>query len=185
MILDPAHAERFFKIHKALILFVNQRLKIAEPLANTEGIVALPPQQRLKISDALVEHLDLIHNFVRENPYKLDREELAIVESWRDLVAGDFYVLKLLKKHAVFLSLKEPTVAYGVVALSQPFQVVIDQPLPFFCKTVLLPFRDKIIYDGLLWGYNVLIGKNITRELVDSYNDAKKRFGVVTSARQL
>jgi len=181
MILDPDDCERFFKLHKALTLFVNQRLKLAKPPATSKGVVALPPEQRLKVRDALAEHLDLIDAFVEENPYKLDPDELDIVQSWKDLVAGDFYVLRFLKKYTAFLTAKEPTVAYGVVALSKPFEEVIDQPLPFFCKTVLLPFRGRIVYDGLLWGYHVIVGSNMTRELNDAYSAAKNRYGVVTS----
>jgi hypothetical protein len=33
MILDPDDCERFFKLHKALTLFVSQRLKVVKPLA--------------------------------------------------------------------------------------------------------------------------------------------------------
>ena len=77
-------------------------------------------------------------------------------------MAGEFYVLRFLKKYTVFLTAKEPTVAYGVVALSEPFEEVIDQPLPFLCKTVLLPFQGRIVYDGLLSGYNLIIGSNMT-----------------------
>src|SRR4051812_35912990 len=80
MILEPDDAERFFKLHKALTLFVNQRLKIAKPPAKSEGIVALPPKQRLKVRDALVEHLGLIDAFVEENPYKLEPDDLEIVK---------------------------------------------------------------------------------------------------------
>src|SRR6476469_2653448 len=104
MILDPDDCEQFFKLHKALTLFANRRLKIANPPAKSEGIVALPPEQRLKVRDALVKHLDLIDAFVEENPYKLDPDELEIVKSWKDLVAGDFYVLRFLKKYTVFLT---------------------------------------------------------------------------------
>ncbi|WP_165248050.1 hypothetical protein [Paludisphaera soli] len=165
MILDPDDAERFFTLHKALTLFVNRRLKIAEPPAKSQGLVALPPPQRLKVRDALVEHPDLIDAFVRENPSKLEPDDLAVVRSWKDLVAGEFYVLRFLKKHTIFLTAKEPTVAYGVLGLSDPLDDVIDQPLPFYCKTVLLPFRDRIVHDGLLSGYNVIIGGNMTRKL--------------------
>ena len=181
MILDPIDSERFFKLHKALMLFVNQRLKVVKPPAKSEKvIVALPPDDRLKVRDALVEHLDLIDAFIEENPYKLDPEELGIVQSWKHLVAGEFYVLRFLKKYTVFLTAKEPTVAYGVVALSEPFEDVIEQELPFLCKTVLLPFQGRIVYDGVLSGYNLIIGSNIRRELNDTYNDAKKRHGIVT-----
>jgi len=96
-------------------------------------------------------------------------------------VAGEFYVLRFLKKYTVFLTAKEPAVAYGVVALSEPFEDVIEQELPFLCKTVLLPFQERIVYDGVLSGYNLIIGSNIRRELNDTYNDAKKRQGIVTS----
>ena len=92
MILDPDDAGRFFKLHKALALFVNRRLKIAKSPAKSKGIVALPPGLRLKVRDALVKDLALIDVFVEENPYKLDPDELEIVGSWKDLVAGDFYV---------------------------------------------------------------------------------------------
>jgi hypothetical protein len=181
MILDPDDCERFFKLHKALTLFVNRRLKIGKAPARSKGIVALPPEQRLKVRDALLEHLDLIDDFVEENPYNLDPDELTIVNSWKHLVAGEFYVLRFLKKYAVFLTAKEPTVAYGVLALSEPFEEVIDQPLPFFCKTVLLPLRERIVYDGLLSGYNLIIGSNMARDLNDAYNTTKKRYGVITS----
>ncbi len=33
MILDPDDAKRFLKLHKALMLFVNQRLKVVKPPA--------------------------------------------------------------------------------------------------------------------------------------------------------
>ena len=117
MILDTDDSEQFFKLHKALMLFVNQQLKIVKPpTGSSKNIVSLPPDQRLKVRDALVEHIDLIDAFVEENPYKLNPNELGIVRSWHDLVAGDFFVLRFLKKHTIFLTAKEPAVAYGVVA---------------------------------------------------------------------
>jgi hypothetical protein len=182
MNLDADDCELFFKLHKALMLFVNQRLKVVKtPTRSAKVIVALPPEQRLVVRDTLLKHLDLIDEFVDRNPFKFNPEELDIVRSWKDLVAGDFYVLRFLKKHTVFLTATEPTVAYGVVGLSEPFEEVIDQPLPFLCKTVLLPFRDRIVYDGILAGYNLIIGSNIQRELNDAYSTAKKRQGMVTT----
>jgi hypothetical protein len=182
MRLDPDDCRLFYRLHKALMLFVNRRLQLVQPPAAPAGeIIAFPPEDRLKLRDALLKHMDLIDAFADENPFQHSEEELRIVRSWKDLVAGDFYVLRFLKKYTVFLTAKEPTAAYGVVALSEPFEEVIDQPLPFFCKTVLLPFQGRIVYDGLLWGYHLIIGSNMTRELNDAYNGAKKRYGVVTS----
>lgn len=48
-------------------------------------------------------------------------------------------------------------------------------------ETVLLPFKDRIVYDGLLSGYNISFGGGIKRMLNDSYRRAKERQGIVTS----
>jgi hypothetical protein len=117
--------------------------------------------------------------------FELGPDELGIVRSWKDLVAGEFYALKFLKKHTVFLAAKDPAVAYSVLPLADPFEDVIEQPLPFYCKAVLLPFKGRIVYDGLLSGYNVLIGRNMARELSDAYNEAKKRYGIVLQPQQI
>jgi hypothetical protein len=185
MILDSDDSKQFFKLHKALFFFVNQRLKVVEPSVKSAGaIVALSPEDRIEVRDALIKRLDLIDAFVAENPFELSPEELRIVNSWHDLLAGQFYVVRFLKKHTVFrTATREPTVAYGVMALSEPLELVIDQPLPFLCKAVLLPFHGRIVYDGVLSGYNIVMGSNIRRELNNAYNDAKKRHGIVTSLR--
>ena len=181
MMLVPDDCKLFFKLHKALTLFVNQRLKVVKtPAKSAKVIFALPPEQRLKVRDAFLKHLNLIDAFAEENPFKLDPEELGIVRSWKHLVEGKFYVFRHLKNYTIFLTAKEPTVAYGVVALSEPFEEVIDQELPFLCKTVLPPFQGRIVYDGVLSGYNLIFGSNIRRQLNDAYNDAKKRHGIVT-----
>ena len=105
MNLDPGDCELFFKLHKALMLFVNQRLKVVKPPAKSvKVILPLPPEDRLKVRDAFLKHLDLIDAFVEENPFKLDPEELDTVRSWHDLVAGEFYTFRHLKKYTVFLT---------------------------------------------------------------------------------
>jgi hypothetical protein len=137
MTLDSDDCERFFKLHKALTLFVNQRLKVIKPPpGSAKEIVALPSEQRLKVRDALVKHLDLIDAFMEENPYKLDPEELDVVRSWKNLVAGEFYALRFLKKYTIFITAKQPTIAYGVVALSEPSHArSMQKPDPWRVKS--------------------------------------------------
>ena len=81
----------------------------------------------------------------------------------------------------VFLSATEPVVAYGVLALFDPFEALIGPHLPRMFKTTLLPFKGQIVYDGLLAGYNITFGGGIRRRLNESYKEAKERDGIVTS----
>src|SRR6266550_3981479 len=104
MLLEPQDVELFFKLHKALMFFVNQRLKVVpDDLATPEDFAALSPEVRLKVRDAFLGHTDLIQSFAAENPAHLSDDELGIVRSWQHLVAGRFYVFRELAKYTVFL----------------------------------------------------------------------------------
>jgi hypothetical protein len=137
--------------------------------------------ERLKLRDALVANMDLIDAFVAENPFKLTEDELEVVRSWNDLVAGEFYVYRCLKKYTVFLTTREPVIAYGVLSLTDPLEDLVGHRLPHLCKAVLLPFKGRIVYDGMLAGYNVHFGSGIRRRLKESYDDAKERQGIITA----
>jgi hypothetical protein len=182
MLLEPQDVELFFRLHRTLMFFVNQRLKvIPEKLASPEEFAALSPQVRLKVRDVVTANLGLIQSFVDENPAHLSDDELNIVRSWRHLVAGKFYVFRELKKYTVFLTTTDPAIAYGVLALSQPFEDLIGPYLPVLTQTVLMPFKGVIVYDGLMSSYNISFGPGIRRGLNESFKEAKARHGIVTS----
>ncbi len=181
MLLPLHDVQLFFKLHWALMFFVNQRLKVVpDDIANADAFAALSPNVRLKVRDALSTNADLVQSFVDENPAHLTDDELDIVRSWRHLVHGKFYVFRELKKYTVFLSTNDPVIAYGVVALSQPFEELIGPYLPVLTQTVLLPFKDMIVYDGLLNTSRISFGPGIRRHLNEDFKEAKARHGIVT-----
>jgi hypothetical protein len=183
MLLSPRDVELFFRLHRTLMFFVNQRLKvIPDDVTSPEEFSSLPPETRLKVRDAFLKDTDLLQAFVEENPACLHSDELAIVQSWQQLLHAKFYLFRQLKKYMVFLTAdKETVVAYGVLALSQPFDELVGPYLPVLTETVLLPFRDKIVYDGLMSSYPISFGGGIKRMLNESFKEAKARHGIVTS----
>src|SRR4051794_6206530 len=99
MLLTPHDVALLFKLHRALMFFVNQRFKVlADNLATPEDFAALSPEVRLKVRDAFLGHTNLIQSFVDENPAHLMNDELDIVRSWQHLVHGRFYVFRELAK---------------------------------------------------------------------------------------
>ncbi len=182
MLLEPQDLNVFFRLHRTLMFFVNQRLKvIPNELGTPEEFAKLSPEVRLKVRDALTAKRDLIGSFVDENPAHFSADELDIVRSWRHLVAGKFFVFRQLKKYTVFVTPTDPSIAYGVLALSQPFEQVVGPHLPVLAQTVLLPFKDKIVYDGVMAGYGISFGPGIRRSLNESFKEAKLRHGIVAS----
>jgi hypothetical protein len=182
MLLSPQDAQLFFKLHRALMFFVNQRLGVLpHTIGSPDEFSALPGEDRLKVREAFLDETDLIELFVDQNPAHLADDELDIVLSWRHQVAGKFYIFRELKKYTVFLSSEKEAVAFGVVALSQPFEELVGPYLPVLTDTVLMPFRDRIVYDSLLSTYSISFGPGIRRMLNETYQKAKDGQGIVTS----
>jgi hypothetical protein len=162
--------------------FVNQRLQaVPDSPANPDEFSSLSPETRLKVRDAFLKHTGLLQAFVEENPARLSDDELDTVRTWQHFIHGKFYVFRQLKKYMVFLSTDKQPIAYGVLALSQPFDELVGPYLPVLTETVLLPFKGLIVYDGLMTSYRISFGPGIRRSLNESFKEAKARHGIVTS----
>ena len=161
---------------------MNGKLKvIPKQFSDSKGYTALPPGKRLGVRDALYAHRELLDEFVKGNPAKLSPDELEIIGTWKHAVVGQFFIFRYLSKYAIFLNTDSPKKAYGVLALADPFEELIGPYLPRLIQTVLLPFKGKIIYDGLLSGHNITFGGGVKRRLHEEYKEAKETFGIITS----
>ena len=181
MLLSREEAELFFKLHCALMQFVMEQIQGARVLASAAAYRSLPAEQRQEVVRAFLGRLDLIDAFIAANPARLSEEELGIVSSWRHLVSGRFIALRQLKKYMVLLACDEKSTAYGVTGLVDPIERVIPKPLPAMIETVLLPFRGKIIYDGIVSAFNVTFGPGSRRGFEEGFRTAKANNGIVTS----
>ncbi len=180
MNLSPEDTQLFYKLHWSLLAYANQHLKIMPPIASFEEIGQPPIEQVAQLRNALHDNFDLLEQFVAENPPGFSPQELTIVASWRHCVRGDFYILRYLKPYAVFLSGQEPTHLYGVLGLVDPLEVVLHgAPLPLLVQATLLPFRDGIIYDGIMNFYSIFFGGGIRGNLNETYSRLKEREGII------
>jgi len=183
MNLTADEGKLFYDLYAVLLSFVNRKLKLSsEQFSDSREYTSTPPEARTAIREALFARRELIDEFVHDNPANLKADELEIVASWKHALPGKFCVLRYLKKYTVFLtSGGSPNRAYGVLGLADPLEAVIGPRLPRLVTTVLLPFQGKIIYDGLVSGYNITFGGGIKRTLNEEYKQAKETFGIVTS----
>jgi hypothetical protein len=180
MNLSTEDTKLFYKLHWSLLAYANQHLKIMPPVASFEEVGKRPIEQVAQLRNALHDNLDLLERFLAENPAGFSPQELAIVASWRHCVRGDFYILRFLKPYAVFLSGKEPLHLYGVLGLFDPIEKVTQgAPLPVLVKATLLPFRERIIYDGIMSFYSIFFGGGIRGDLNETYSRLKEREGII------
>jgi hypothetical protein len=171
----------FFKLHSALLAYANRRLKVVDGVDTPERFMNAGLEKQVKIRDALQDNLALIDSFVRDNPFGFSGDELDVVAGWRYLVKGTFYLLRYLKKYAIFLDDMEPSRAYGVLALTNAFEEILGQEPPIRLEAVLLPFKGQIVYDGFLAPYRIYFGRGFREDLNEECREAKDRFGIIMS----
>ncbi len=182
MQLPPEQTARFYRIWLALLHDVNEQQHLVPGFpASEERNGLLPLSDEMRLRTALWADDGLRERFITINPAGLSSADLAVVASWQYRRAGSFYLVRSLKKYTVFLSEDVPPRAYGVLGLSTPVEELARRPLPVFVQTVLLPFEDKIIYDGLLQWYAVVFGPGIRARLNAEYRNAREREGIITT----
>jgi len=138
------------------------------------------PNDIQKLKDILYDKLELIDSFIKDNHNDLSAPDREIVSSWKNFVVGRFYIVRHLKNYTIFLDENEPPKAYGVLGIITPLEDMIGSNLPRMVKATLLPFENRIIYDGTIFPYNILFGSGTRRRINDSYSQAKS-LGIITT----
>ncbi len=67
--------------------------------------------------------------------------------------------MKYVDGQAMFLDSHTPPQVYAISALKSSFEEMFDfWPLPIYAEAILLPFKDHIIYDGILYPRTITFG---------------------------
>ena len=178
MKLSRQDAELFFELMWPLQFFVNRQLRILPKVRTLDAYRNGSSKEKAQVREAMYDHIELVDAFIEQNPQQFPDDKLEIVSGWKDFVAGDFFIERLLKKYAVFIGSDEKV--YGVLALYDAFQdMFYSAQLPLRVKAVLLPFKGRIVYDGLLQGYNISFGRGISSDLKEVYMAAKQNGQII------
>jgi hypothetical protein len=181
MILPEEDAKQFYKLYNSLLFKLNEKFEIFKDLKSPSDLLSSDLNDLMKLKEKLYASPELIDSFVKENPMNLSPDELEIVSSWKDFVKARFYVVRHLKDYTVFLDPQATPKAYGVIGIAFPLEEILGSYLPRMVEATLLPFRDKIVYDGTIMPFNLFFGSGIRRSINDSYMQAKASFGIITS----
>ncbi len=180
MKLSKEDVDLYYRLHWSLLFYVNQKYRVIgglnEPILKQEN-----PQKVMELYGKLFSNLELIDSFVAENPFNFNVEELDIVRSWKNYVKDRFLIVAHLKDYSVFMTTGDDKKAYGVLGLTDKIEDVVPPLMPLFVETILFPFKGRIIYCGLMSTYNIHIGSNMRRGIQSDYQQAKRKFGIITS----
>ncbi len=179
--LTEEDASLFYRLYQSFLAYAGQKTGVAPELRGRDDFLNLETDEKATVRDASYKGVDLLSEFVESNPFNFAPEEIELLESWKDYVKGTFYVVKVTREGAIFFEEGKNAKAYLVLALGSPLEELLPFRPPVRVEAVLLPFKGRIVYDGLLRSYRLYIGGGMSRSIRAACDDAIIRYGVIES----
>ena len=143
MVLTRLQRRRFFALFDPLTLYANSRLEVVDDNElRGRGPAGLDDQAQGRVARELWQNLNVIDDFVRENPFELTAGELDIVASWREGLS-DLFVIDFFPDGE--LRFINGGYAFEVSGISKEIIEMVGE-LPAAVQTTLLPFDDTIVF---------------------------------------
>jgi len=172
MVLTPMDAALFYRLWLPMLDYVNDEYKVNPGIGQLSDSESIDPMEVKEITDYVWSHTEVIDEYLAYAG--LSEEHHEIVAGWKKCRPGKYILERHLKKGSVFISADTAQV-YMVLGLYSTWEEMFGyRPLPVMLEAVLLPFRDKIITDGLVIPYNIVFGRGAAADFKDAYMNAKK-----------
>lgn len=146
--LSQKDADKFYKLWYGILDFINKKYKINEeliiyPKNETSGNDAYPIVEKL-----WEDFNNNIDEFCLKNPYKFTTQEIRGVQDFKKGIRKEFIIIAYEQDYTIFAYDNK---LYKVKALLDNIDCLIKAiELPVSVKCSLFPFKDQIVYDGLL-----------------------------------
>ena len=180
MRLDEQDVKLFYKLHPALLFYAIQKLKLDPDVKTIDDLWNLKVEQRIEFHNHLYDNFDIVDSFYNENPANLTEKELGIILSWKKFIKDDFIVYKQYKKYCAFMKTESPAHVYAVLGLQDKLEDVLPY-MPVMVNAVLLPWKDQIIYDGIITHQRITFGRSMRESFKDEFEVSKAKFGIIES----
>ena len=172
MVLPTEDAALFYRLWLPLLDYVNQKYNMNPELGQLCDADSMDPAEVMVIAKYVWSHTKVIDEYLAHAV--LPEEHYEIVAGWKKCRQGTYILERNLKKGSIFISAEDLEV-YSVLGLFSAWEEMFNyRPLPVMLEAVLLPFRDKIITDGLVVPYHIVFGRGASADFKDTYMNAKK-----------
>ncbi|HHU11648.1 MAG TPA: hypothetical protein GXZ64_00255, partial [Clostridiaceae bacterium] len=180
--LTETECRQFYKVWLGLLGYVNDRGNVLDVKIGPDNPNGATTAMMLKVRNALWDTPSLIDDYLKDAA--LMPEEADIVRGWKrrqEIKMG--IVLEYKPEYAVILvagEKDEDSRLYGIKGLSDALSAMLRQSLPVSIEMNILPFKDKIVYDGFIQALPVEYGPNM-KAMFRDLHDVAIQHGIITS----
>ena len=171
----------FYETWYGLMGFVNERKRVIKKKIVAEHPNKVSDMLIHKVREVLWEDPEIIDEYIMG--IDLPKEKIEILRLWKDKhIKGHFLIIEYKPEYAVIIGTneEEEDCLYGVKGISTSISDVMRSRLPVTIEAVLLPFKDKIVYDSFIGSIPIGYLEGAKNILEQIYEKAKKK-PIVTS----
>ena len=154
--------------------FVNKKYSINNKLKIYRG-KGLDPNELSAIVDKFWSEKDsIIDEFCNKNPYKFNDEELEMVKEFKKGIRDMFIICDYLEDYTAVMGKDR---CYMIKGLTCNIDEVIEyETLPEPTMMIIFPFKDVLVYDGMIATYPIKIGSAMEDMIMADYNKSIKYY---------
>jgi len=179
MRLSNRDAKEFYEIWFRLLRTVNENHNISPTL--TEFVYGeVDILEESKIRDYIWTRPEAIDEVIADyEKAGFNERELSVLEAWRNKYAySEFILVEHRSNHTIFMNTKDDNRLYAVHGIFDSLKKIYPARLvPMTMKTALIPFKNKIIYDGIFSDISTDEHETPHEMLHQTYREAKKKWG--------
>ncbi len=180
-ILSEEKYHLFLDLYIPLLFYANSKTNTVKNIKSIEDFEKLKFNDKFRIRNDLYDNIIIFNDFIKDNPFHYKSNEIDIIESWGKYhIKGAFFLLKYLKNYNLIFD-EKTELLYGILNLSDPLEEHFGNTLPVLIHTILLPFDNSIIHDGMTSYDNIHFGSGIKNNLKKLSDASKLDHGIITS----
>ena len=169
--LSKNAANTFYKLYFALLEYTNNQYHINKNIKKIYKQEEINPNELIEINQYLWDHKEVLDEFVSENPYHFDEEELSIINQFKSAVTGMFVIVGFEREYTKFLH--EDGKIFMVKGVRCDIDQIIDSDsIPIVVETTLLMFKDKIVYNSFFAQVDISLGADFKEQVLLDMNKA-------------
>ena len=172
--LKPEDAKLFYKLYFALLEYTNNKhhLSSIKKIYKQDGI---DPMDLYPINEYLWEHRNIIDDFVKDNPYKFNNDELKIIDGFKTGINDNFILAGYDEEYTKLLN-KEGKL-YMIKGINCNIEDIIpNSELPLIINTTLLMFKDTIIFNSFFGTNDIRYGNDLKEYVINEMKNAIKYY---------
>lgn len=167
--IGQKNSDQFYKLYFALLDYTNQKYQIKKGYKIYKKQNRNPKDLYEIIEKLWKNQKEIIDEFISKNPYKLNDEELEIIKEFKNGIRNIYIIARYEEEYTAFMT---PNKTYMIKGVNTNVDEIIPyNELPKAVITTILPFKDHLIYDGIIVSYPIDLGMGFKKIVAKEYQN--------------